>query len=72
MANKFNYLPIPKFNGEVEDYWSIKIQTLLVGKDLWDVLQDGYIEPTNWRIVATIDKQGLKDTKKNSLDLYHI
>ena len=32
----------PVFDGESYDYWSIKMKTLLISQDLWDIVEEGY------------------------------
>jgi len=47
MANNTNSsIPIPNFEGSDYEYSSIKMQTLLVGKDFSDAV-DGYLEPVD-------------------------
>ena len=40
--------PITEFSGEDYEYWSIKMKTLLIGKGFWEIVEDGYDEPTDW------------------------
>ncbi|KAE8734772.1 hypothetical protein F3Y22_tig00000715pilonHSYRG00163 [Hibiscus syriacus] len=50
-------LSIPVFNGESYEFWSIKMKTLFKSQDLWDLVENGYIEA---------DKEArLRDNKKN-------
>jgi len=37
---------IPIFDGEAYDFWSIKMKTLFISHDLWDVIEDGIKEAT--------------------------
>ena len=32
-------LRTPQFNGENYDFWSVKIETILIAYDLWDVIE---------------------------------
>jgi hypothetical protein len=34
-------LRTPQFNGENYDFWSVKIETILIAYDLWDVVEYG-------------------------------
>lgn len=45
---KFQYSPsqVPIFDGEHYDYWSSQMQTFFLLKDLWDVIEEGYEEPS--------------------------
>lgn len=46
---------------------------LLTGKDFWDIIGKGYIEPTNWSTLKGDDlKSGREEMKKNSLTLWYI
>ena len=29
------------------EYWSLAMKALFIGQDVWDIVQNGYIEPTN-------------------------
>ena len=40
--------PIPEFNGEDYEYWSIKMKTVLIGKGFQEIVEDGYDETTDW------------------------
>lgn len=52
-----NSLYIPEFDREDYKYWSIKINTLLMGKDLWNIMVDEYLELVDWNLL-------LDDAKK--------
>jgi len=72
-SNTSSSIPIPEFDGSDYGYWSIKIQTLLTGKDLWDVVEDGYVEPADWSSLSVDDKKAMKECRsKNSLALSHL
>lgn len=46
---------------------------MLIGKDLWDIVDDGYIEPTYWSTLSTDDKKAKKECRsKNYLSLSHL
>jgi Domain of unknown function (DUF4219) len=32
----------PVFDGESYDYWSIKMKTLLISQDLWEIVEECY------------------------------
>ncbi|CAA7055813.1 unnamed protein product [Microthlaspi erraticum] len=40
------HMQIPLFNGEDHEIWSIKMKTLLMARDLWDVVESGVSEET--------------------------
>ena len=35
---------IPIFNGEKYDFWSIKVKTLLISQELWDLVEYGFAD----------------------------
>ncbi|TYK28117.1 putative gag-pol polyprotein, identical [Cucumis melo var. makuwa] len=36
---------IPIFKGEGYEFWSIRMKTLLISQDLWDLVEQGYTDP---------------------------
>ncbi|XP_076902167.1 uncharacterized protein LOC143556814 [Bidens hawaiensis] len=42
MAEKSSSLVIPIFKGEGYDLWQIRMKTILVAQDLWDLVETGY------------------------------
>lgn len=49
------------------------MMTLLEGKDLWDVVEVGYTEPTDWSVLNADQQKETKEMKKkNFLALSHI
>ncbi|KAA0046865.1 putative gag-pol polyprotein, identical [Cucumis melo var. makuwa] len=47
---------IPIFKGEGYEFWSIPMKTLLRSQDLWDLVEQGYVDPD--------DKGKLRENKK--------
>lgn len=37
--------PVPVFNGEGYDFWSIKMKTFFISQDLWEVIEKGVTTP---------------------------
>ena len=65
--------PIPEFYGEDYEYWSIKMKTLLIGKGFWEIVEDGYDEPTDWTTLQGANRTSRREAqKKNSYALYHL
>lgn len=52
---------IPIFDEENYDYWSIKMKTLFISQEMWDLLENGYEQPAN---PTNHQKEQLKDYKK--------
>ena len=70
MSNS-NSLPIPEFNGSDYDYWCIKMMMFLIGKDLWEIVETGYIE--DWTTLNANDRVAKKESRrKNAQALFHI
>lgn len=72
MAANNNTLPIPEFNGDDYEYWSIKMKTLLIGKGLWDIIEEGYNEPQDWNALQGNDKNVKKEAQRRTLLLFTI
>eukprot|EP01018_Ginkgo_biloba_P014873 Gb_39751 [translate_table: standard] len=47
MANSNFPFQIPQFIGENYEYWSIKMKTLLLSQDLWELVENGFNEPAD-------------------------
>ena len=53
---------LPIFSGEKYEFWNIKMKTLFMSQDLWDLVSDGFvdlIDPTEDQIddVWFVDRQ---------------
>lgn len=49
------------------------MKTLLIGKGIWDIVEDGSIEFVDWRTLATNEKSVRKEAQKNNnFASYHI
>ena len=60
---------LPIFNGEKYEWWSIKMKTLLISQELWDLVEHGFVdilEPT------IEEKERLRETKKNDVNALFI
>lgn len=72
MSNS-NHMPVPEFDGNDYDYWCIKMLTFLIGKDLWEIIESGYEEPTDWNALTANERTSRKEArKKNAQALFHI
>lgn len=73
MASNNNTLPIPELHGDDYEYWSIKMRTLLIGKGLWDIVEEGYSDPLDWTTMGEQAKTAKKLAQKNNyFALYHL
>ena len=45
-------LQTPIFTRNNYEYWSLTMKALFIGQDVWDIVQNGYVEP--------LDKRGRK------------
>ena len=52
---------IPIFTGEKYEFWSIKMKTLFMSQELWDLVEFGFVDLTNPDEEAA---RRLKETKK--------
>ncbi|XP_022874162.1 uncharacterized protein LOC111392986 [Olea europaea var. sylvestris] len=71
MADAFrSSIPNPTFNGDNYDFWSIKMKTYFCAQNLWDVVNDGYINPDDISTLSTAQKKEIKENQqKDSLAL---
>ena len=38
---------LPQFNGMSYDHWAITVRAMFVSQDLWELVEDGFEEPTD-------------------------
>lgn len=63
-------IPIPTFNGDNYDFWSIKMKTYFCAQNLWDVVTDGYTNPDDIFALINAQQKELKENQqKDSLAL---
>ena len=41
-------LQTPIFIGNNYEYWSLTMKALFIGQDVWEIVHNGYAEPTDW------------------------
>lgn len=64
---------IPIFEGENYDFWCIKMKTLFISQDVWDLVQNGYDEPESTATLSAAQKDQLKVSRKmDAKALLHI
>lgn len=66
MANTNGMNPlIPIFNGQAYEFWNIKMRRFFISLDLWDMVENGYAEPTEEEGRLTpAQRNELKDNRK--------
>ena len=47
MASTSGSLQPPSFTGKNYEYWSLTMKVLFRGQDVWEIVQHGYVEPTD-------------------------
>ena len=56
---------LPQFNGKNYDYWAITMRALFVSQDLWELVEDGFVEPVDEQAFNALT-QAEKDLLKNN------
>lgn len=62
-------MQIPLFNGDDHEIWSIKMRTLLMARDLWDVIAIGVSEENTHQ---ESDKKRQKDLRIKDMTALHM
>lgn len=55
---------IPLFEGENYDFWCVKMKTLFMSQDVWDLVENGFDEPDKVITLTPVEKDQLKELKK--------
>jgi hypothetical protein len=67
MANTSNLswssVQVPIFSGENYEFWRIKMKTLFVSIDLWDIVESGYQMPESTSSLTEAQQKELKENK---------
>ena len=62
----------PVFDGKNYEFWRIQMRTIFISEDLWEIVEDGYVEDTEELTAAK--RKELKETKQKdakALTLVH-
>ena len=57
----------PSFTGKTYEYWSLTMKALFIGQDLWEIVQNGYTEPTNqvaYNNIMKVEKDSMREQRK--------
>ena len=64
------------FTGKNYEYWSLTVKDLFRGKDVWEIVQHGYVEPANqiaYNNLTQDEKDGLREQRnKDGKSLFYI
>ena len=55
---------IPLFEWENYDFWCIKMKTLFINQDVWDLIENGFDELENVITLTSVEKNQLKELNK--------
>lgn len=55
---------IPVFEGENYDFWCVKMKTLFISQNVWDLVNNGYEEPDSIDELSNTQKEQLKETEQ--------
>ncbi|BFG30242.1 hypothetical protein CerSpe_165160 [Prunus speciosa] len=74
MASNNNLLQpqLPKFTGKNYSQWSIQMKVLYAAQDLWEVVENGFVEPNNQGDLTQQQLTELKETRKKDKKLYSL
>ena len=62
MANSNNQdVPIPAFDGENFDFWSVKMRTIFIYMDFWDLVENGFGEPEDEELWQMLNRDNWKN-----------
>jgi hypothetical protein len=56
---------VPIFSSENYNFWFIKMKTLFVSIDLWEMVESGYEIPESTSTLTEAQKKELKENKSN-------
>ena len=66
-GSRMSSLQTPIFTGKNYEYWSLTMKALLRGQDVWEIVQNGYIEPadqTSYNNITQAEKDVLREQRK--------
>ena len=58
------YSSIPLFEVDNYDFWCVKMKTLFMSQDVWDLVENGFDELENVIPLTSVEKSQLKELKK--------
>jgi Domain of unknown function (DUF4219) len=71
MANVTGQMPLPRLTKANYENWSIQMKALLGSQDAWEVVEEGFEEPTNTTGYTAAQNKALKEARsKDKAALY--
>ena len=67
MASTSGSLQTPIFTGKNYEYWSLTMKALFRGQDVWEFVQNGYVEPkyqVTYNNITQAEKDVLREQRK--------
>ncbi|XP_071702890.1 uncharacterized protein [Rutidosis leptorrhynchoides] len=65
-TNQFQAIYVPKFDGDY-DHWCLLMENLLISKELWRVIEEGYKEPVDESTMTETERVNLNALKLQDL-----
>ena len=59
-------LSVPVFDGENYDFWCVKMKTIFLSLDLWDLVANGFVEPESTTTLSGDESRLLKEKKQKT------
>ena len=69
MESTLGRIDVEKFSGTNFEIWKLKIEDLLIDRDLWDVVDENKFRPTDLTLAAQYDVTDRKAKDKSFLNL---
>ena len=63
-----SYVPI--FYGENYDFWCVKMKTLFISLDLWDLIENGVVEPASTSTLTEQEQRNIKEKKQRNANAF--
>ena len=66
-ASNLSSLQTPIFIGKNYEYWSLTMKDLLIGQNVWETVQNGYVEPayqTTYNNLTEAEKDVMREQRK--------
>ena len=75
-STHMSILQTPIFSRNNYEYWSLTMKALFIGKDVWEIVQNGYTKPANqmtYNNLTQAKKDDMREQRrKDGKDLFYI